>query len=242
MQFYALRQLAKYNSRNVLIDFDENWFKGKRVAIVGGADSVLKEPLGAYIDGFDVVVRINKGVDIIQTQKEFSGERTDILFHSFFNRPGDKGSSPITLDLWKQHNVGLILFARNFNTGSYELNSFRHFLKINTGKIKFSQITEQQCKMNKKTLAPASPTTGFTAINTIFNCAPKEMYLTGITFFKTPHNNAYRDFNEDDLTRVFNVEKDHSAELEYQFVKKLYQQHSSVIHPDKTLKTIFETN
>ncbi|MES2278379.1 MAG: hypothetical protein V4592_20275 [Bacteroidota bacterium] len=239
---YPQRLLAGYNSRNVLVDFDENWFKGKRVAIVGGADSVLKEPLGDYIDGFDVVVRINKGVQIIESQKDFAGQRTDFLFHSFFNRPGDKGSSPFTFGLWKKHNVGLLIFARNFNAGLHELTCFQDFLKNDHEKQQFSQITLKQCEMDKKALTPANPTTGFTAINTIINCKPKELYLTGITFFKTPHNNAYRDFDQEDLTRVFNVEKDHSAELEYQYIKKIFQQYPFIIHPDKTLKKIFETN
>ena len=63
--FFIKRLLARYYSRKVLIDFDENWFKGKKVAIIGGADSVLKEPLGDYIDSFDVLFSLTT-MDLIK--------------------------------------------------------------------------------------------------------------------------------------------------------------------------------
>jgi hypothetical protein len=43
LKFNICLQKAKFSSKNVLINFDPNWFKDKRVAIVGGADSCLKK-------------------------------------------------------------------------------------------------------------------------------------------------------------------------------------------------------
>src|SRR5699024_6374491 len=119
---------------------DRNWFKNKRVAIIGGADSVLKEKLGEYIDGFDVVVRINKGVEIIDKQKEYIGTRTDILFHSFMDNPKEPGSSPITGDLWKKFGVGKIVYSTNYKQESRGIYDIILFAKKTNSSLKFTDI------------------------------------------------------------------------------------------------------
>ena len=185
LKYRVSLQKAKFSSMNVLIDFEPNWFKNKRVAIVGGADSVLIEKLGGYIDGFDVVVRINKGVEIIATQSEYVGEKTDVLFHSFYEIAPHLGGSPITPTLWQENNVKTILFARNYKFGWFALVNFLAFLKNTKRRVKFSQLPSDLYFKNNEAVHPSGPTVGFTAINTIFNCQPKELYITGVTFFKT---------------------------------------------------------
>jgi hypothetical protein len=121
-------QKVKFLSKNVLYDFNSNWFKNKRVAIVGGADSVLKEKLGNYIDEFDVVIRINKGVEIISNQSEYVGKKTDFLFHSFYEITPELGGSPITPELWYENKVKRIIFARNFNYCWFSLKNVLTYL------------------------------------------------------------------------------------------------------------------
>ncbi len=229
-------------SRNVLVPFDENWFKNKRVAIIGGADSALKEKSGEYIDDFDVVVRINKGVEVVEQQKEFIGSKTDVLFHCFYVRENDKGSSPITLDLWKKNKVGRIIYSHNYLCSAYSLENFMYFLKLTEGKEPFSQVPRDLYYQNLNITRPYGPTTGLIAINTVFNCNPKEIYIKGITFFKTPHNQAYRGGSVANYQEMFQKHSSHNPELEYQHVKGLYLKHPEIIKPDSTLATIFQTN
>lgn len=242
LKFKVCLQKAKFSSKKVLINFDPNWFKNKRVAIVGGADSVLKEKLGAYIDGFDVVVRINKGVEIIATQFEFVGKKTDVLFHSFHEIPPNMGGSPITPELWHERNVKILLFALNYEYGWNILNLFLLFLKNTKRKFKFSQLPKDLYLKNVAIVQPTGPTTGFTAINTVFNCQPKELYITGITFFKTPHNSEYRNVSDDFLQKTLSENNNHDAEAEYRHVKNLYLQNADIIKPDATLEVIFKNN
>lgn len=242
LKFRVYLQKAKFSSKNVLINFDPNWFKDKRVAIVGGADSVLKEKLGGYIDGFDVVVRINKGVEIIAAQSEYVGERTDVLFHSFLEIAPHLGGSPITPGLWHERNVKILLFALNYEYGWNILKLFLLFLKNTKRKFKFSQLSKDLYLKNVAVVQPNGPTTGFIAINTVFNCQPKELYITGITFFKTPHNTEYRSVSDDFLKKTLNVNNIHDAELEYQHVKDLYVRNSNIVKPDNTLVQIFKNN
>ncbi len=233
---------AAFLSRKVLIPFDEHWFKGKRVAIIGGADSALKEKSGSYIDGFDVVVRINKGVEVVEAQKEYIGTKTDVLFHCFYVRENDSGSSPVTLDLWKKHQVGKLIFSHNYRCSAYSLLNFLYFIKLTKGLYRFAQVPGKLFFANVRATKPYAPTTGFIAINTVFSCRPKELYITGVTFFKSPHNQAYRKGTPENYQKMFEVQQSHDPEIEYQHVKSLYEKHPDIIKPDKVLEQIFLTN
>lgn len=232
----------KIRKSKVLVSFDKLWFQEKRVAIIGGADSVLQEPLGAYIDSFDVVVRINNGVKIIEDQHRFVGLKTDFLFHTFYSEAGSKESSPIEISLWAKNKVGRIIFARHEDLDKFSIRNANHFMDVTGDKCVFSQVPKNESKKEFAILSPFTPTTGFTAINVIMSCHPKELYLTGITFFKTAHNLKYRAFEKEDMNRVFQVKGLHSPEGEYQHVKKLYLKNPNIIKPDKILKAIFDNN
>lgn len=226
---------------NILVPFDESWFKDKRVALVGGADSALKEKSGAYIDGFDVVVRINKGVEVLDKQKDYVGSRTDFLFH-LFQEGGLPGDSPVTPTLWQEKKVGTVVFSLNIFCSSYGFFTVKKVVEKTKRKFRFAQVPPQQYKTNAQAVHPFPPTTGFIAINTIMQCMPKKLYLTGVTFFKTAHNAAYR---SGDLTYYQNLFRNngiHNPEREYQHVKNLYLRYPDIIVPDNTLREIFETN
>nr|WP_315170129.1 glycosyltransferase family 29 protein [uncultured Flavobacterium sp.] len=240
--FWVCLMKVKFSSKDILTNFDEKWFEDKRVAIVGGADSVLKEKLGEYIDGFDVVVRINKGVEIIATQSEYVGKKTDVLFHCFYENDSHLGGSPITPELWKESNVKNLLFALNYKHNYYTITNFLTFIKNTKKEYKFSQLPKNLYFNSVGVVQPSGPTTGFTAINTVFNCKPKELYITGITFFKTPHNTEYRNMNNEVLKKTLDINKNHTAEVEYLYIKNLYLRYPSIIKPDNTLKQIFKNN
>lgn len=230
---------SKAYLKKVLMPFDEDWFKDKKVAIVGGADSVLKEKLGDYIDSFDVVVRINKGVEVIEEQHEYVGEKTDVLFHCLFEDI-TKGGSPLTFELWKKWDVKQIVFSHNFMYTHYAMSYMYNYYRKNKGRFKIAQLPVKLYRDNMNAIRPYGPTTGFVAINTILNCKPKELYITGITFFKTPHNQLYRTVEQEKLSKI--NKGFHDMELEYQCVKRLYSENRGVIKPDKVLEEIFSTN
>jgi len=241
---YQFRKLqAKYYSKKLIYSFDEDWFKDKRVAIVGGADSVLKERKGDYIDGFDVVVRINKGIDVIDQQKEFVGTKTDFLFHAFFDNINDIGRSPITIDLWKKHNVKNLIYSSNHTCSKKAMYNFLNFVRKTNAKYRCTELTPELYHKNNEAIAPFWPTTGFIAINTVVNCNPKELYITGITFFKTPHNTAYRSESIEDFQKMFQGNAgNHNPDAEYRYLKSLYSTPGSFLSVDKTLEKIIATN
>lgn len=59
-----------------------NYIKGKKVAIVGPSPWLNGRKMGAYIDSFDIVVRINQGIFLPKSSAEDYGSRTDIIYLS----------------------------------------------------------------------------------------------------------------------------------------------------------------
>lgn len=240
----GMLSLAKFKvlSYKTLEKFDPLWIRGKRVALVGSADSACKEILGDYIDGFDVVVRLNKGVELVSERNApFIGTRTDLLFHCFYEAKRG-GGSPVTLDLWKQKMVGRVVFCYNEKTIPYGPNLRFFYNKYKPKGIRIARISLDLSDDNFKKVLPFHPTTGFIALNTLLNCAPAELYVTGMTFFKTPFMHQYRDGDLDYWKKDIKENGVHDPEIEYQAAKKLYLQHPDVFRPDATLKEIFDTN
>lgn len=61
-------------------------FEGRRVVIVGPAASLVGRGLGAWIDGHDLIVRFNLACPTPERLKPEIGSRTDILYHTLFNK------------------------------------------------------------------------------------------------------------------------------------------------------------
>lgn len=227
------------NSRKCLVGFNEEWFKNKRVAIVGGADSVLAEKLGNYIDSFDVVVRVNNGVRAISTQSDYVGKRTDFLFHSFYTKKDDPGASPIELELWKQNNVGLLLYAFNGFYNYYTYTNMKKFIEDTLCKCKFSMPTLNMHTEVANEVNPSGPTTGFSAISIVLKSIPQEVYITGFTFMKTPHNSSFRNLNSQYIADITS-KGHHDFDKELKCVFDAYEEKKSLIKFDRKLQEIYQ--
>lgn len=236
-----IRRQARSHMGDLLEPFDRNWFKGKRVAVIGGADSVLVKKNGSFIDGFDVVVRVNKGVELIEKQSEYVGSKTDVLFHSFLDNPKNIGHSPITPGLWARYKVKRLVYALNCDVLDYAIFDVAQFLKKTNYKSNFSQVPRSLFNKNIECITPYFPTTGFTAFNTIFNCIPKELYITGITFFRTPHNQVYRSGSLERFEENFQgLPGQHNPQAEFIHFRKLYLENKDIIIPDFALEQLLK--
>jgi len=221
--------------RKAFVPFDKGWFKGKRVAVIGGADSAYVDKVGDYIDGFDVVIRINNGVGMIDEYKEYVGTKTDFLFHCLFANPSGVDRNPITLDLWREKNVGLLVSCHNDLISGYGKNNVFRFLRLSRGGMKYSSVSPELHRQNLEVLKPHSPTTGFIVINTIMACEPKELYVTGITFFRTPYFDGYRQDSLEFCFDSFKKFNTHDPSKEYQLVREIYKKSNGKLIPDSTL-------
>ena len=69
----------------------QNYLIGKRVALVGPAEYLSKLKNGEYIDSFDIVVRVNRGTEVIEKYQSSIGKRTDILYNCLIKSPDNGG-------------------------------------------------------------------------------------------------------------------------------------------------------
>lgn len=192
----------------------EDVFKGKRVAVIGAADSAFEKENGEYIDSFDIIVRVNKAPHSWSTEKaKFIGSRTDVLFHSFYENT-DSGGGPIDFELYDQQGIKYIVNPNNNLKGvMVHLNYFKRNLndKITylLSKKKYRQLT--------RNFGEWIPTVGYSALYSVLHSGCSEIYITGFTFFKTPYANDYRDHLQelDENNKHIKIQGIHNPDLEF---------------------------
>lgn len=177
------------------------WFEGKRVALVGSGPGVLGNAPG-YIDGHDVVVRVNN-----YKLSRQAGWRTDV-FYSFFGASVRKTASELRQDgvhlcMCKCPNAHAIESDWHRKNGKLLGVDFRWIYERRDGFWfcdtyipdidDFLEIFEL--------LGKHVPTTGFSAILNVLRFDPASVYLTGFDFFRSGIHNVtdpWRIKNTDD--------------------------------------------
>lgn len=233
-------QYYYYKYKKAVVLFDPSLFKGKRVALVGSANSAYLKKNGEFIDSFDVVVRVNKGVEQIDMYSDYIGKRTDVLFHSLNLGDDPYTNSPLTLELWHINKVKHIQYSYHYSyRDSFQL---KKFLKVTKGKLKIGVMNKKFHNLNFSAVEPYYPTNGFIALNTILNSDPHELFVTGITFFKTPYVSGYREGDEKYWKNFFqNNIANHNPNSEFLHVLRKYRSSSNILKVDETLNEIFES-
>lgn len=165
-------------------------FRGKSVAVVGSAPSVLDNEPG-FVDSHDVVVRVNNhrcGAN--------QGYRTDVHYAFYGN------SVKKTPEELKREGVYLCV---NKCPNGKPIKSAWHEAHRKTHGIDFRYIykmrkdwwfcdtyvpTSEQFRSKVKLLDGHIPTTGFAAILDVVSCGPETVYLTGFDFFRSRIHNV----------------------------------------------------
>lgn len=174
----------------------EDYLKDKRVVIVGPADYVNNNEL---INSFDVIVRINKGYNMINTNKH--GNRTDILYHIANQHEENGGKIPL------DNNIKHIKFVYPvldlYDDSSFKnIGTLRDYIKIYYDKKIYKQI-KNKCSiideftyLNFEKECESRPNSGLCAILDLLNYDIKELYITGFTLFQTNYDSSYRNVVE----------------------------------------------
>jgi hypothetical protein len=215
--------------------FSLKYFSGKRVAIIGPADSALKEKLGIYIDDFDIVIRINKSLDNIDLHHAFIGSKTTVLFHGLDETP-ISGCGEIDIIKWKMFGVKKVFYPLNEKRLLFNLHNY--FLK-NRGDIPIHQINDKFYKKLQKLINNYTPTTGFGALYVLLHSNCAELYISGFTFFKTPHQTGYRnEINHKDALQLIKDYGNHNPDIEFEVFKEKVANSKLNIKLDKTLQEL----
>lgn len=152
----------------------------KKVCFVGGSPILIGKGMGEYIDSFDIVVRTNGSINLIESE-QFSidyGKKTDILYtnHQFYRE-----SSPLPIIDYQSKGLHWMCMKA---CGKEDMKKFSAYLGCRTIHDTIKEVTK---------IIP-SATMGAFIFADILKCKPKNLYITGIDFFSSKkaafeHNN-----------------------------------------------------
>ncbi|MEX0598013.1 MAG: glycosyltransferase family 29 protein, partial [Candidatus Paceibacterota bacterium] len=216
-----------------------NYLKGKRVAIVGPASSIIGSKQAALIDSYDVVVRLNKALPIPPDLSPDVGSRTDILYNCM--NPTDECGGTISINVLNKAGI-------KFLVGAYppvdSVGTTK--LRIKTDTLMFYHKNRNYwnnfCYTDKThflTLWKSMrlPNTGTMAILDLLRFDIKELYITGITFFKGGYIRTYRDYDEKGIIKHLQRFNLHLPEKQLQYASTQLLKDKRVIL-DNTLSDI----
>jgi hypothetical protein len=143
--------------RPLTLPLFEGIYTGKRVAIVGPAPHITKRPQVKKLKGYDIIVRINSSYPVHPNVAKMTTNRTDVWYPCLpFVRDG------------KMHGGAII---RTESMHHERVVGFQ-YSEMTTNPKHLDHVTG--CRTNR----------GFMAIMDVINEEPKELYITGITFYK----------------------------------------------------------
>jgi len=223
--------------------FSLDRFAGKRIAVVGPASSAFQTGKGAYIDSFDLVIRINKSALTVDAGKHPTdiGSRTDILFHCFLENL-HSGGGPLDFAMYERQGIRFVINPRYEWSGVR--NSFNFYKRYRTAQPTYLLSRKLFGKINRS-LGGYRPTTGYSALYALLESDFAELYITGFTFFKTAYGDGYRDdMKGANQARAFMEGVGlHNPDAEFGEFKKLLAKHPGKnIRMDDELRNIVAAN
>ena len=205
-------------------------YKDKTVALIGSAPHLLDLYQAPYINSFDLVVRINTSLPIPGEIKHMTGNRCDILY---MNVMKDTILNSKELKRLKQLRVNPDFYTDN----NYTIKLNKYQAKLGIEKVK--PIGVQWGKGLINFLDGTFPNTGLTAMCEILEQQPKQLYVTGFTFWQSGgHYRGYRNKKYSDKVEKLKGDYEiHKQEPQIKYFMKNIQQ--SVI-TDEPLKELIK--
>ena len=201
----------------------------KSVALVGPAEYLTNLKLGEKIDSYDIVVRVNRGMELIDKYPDSLGRRTDIVYNCLIESLDNGGI--VDIGEYKNRGVNWIsTIPGSLPTG--ECNSSKLHKMVNPKKVK--KIKEnlnfhvmdykEYGKLNKEVECRSN--TGFSAIFDLLNYKVSKLYVCGFSFYLDNFISGYKDGcarNEEVFAEQCFKSKRHNQKNQWNRMKNLYK-------------------
>jgi len=189
-------------NRNIFqeIDLDKDYrsiIEGKTIAIVGPASYLEKSKLGNEIDSHDLVIRINRGCELIGKYSEDIGVKTDVLYSCLIEKPENAGK--IDIDALKE-DYGIKYLCTtpppqqdgtSLVTDIHPMIDRDKFNKIS--KSIPTRIVDHIFWSSIAREIKSTPTTGYVAIFDQMRFNPASISVYGYSFYLTGILKGYKD-------------------------------------------------
>jgi hypothetical protein len=199
----------------------KKFFKNKRVALIGPAPHIEKQYQKEYIDGFDTVVRMNWCYPVHDNVRVMTGNRCDVLYLHSWRADDGNLDGPLLMP----HPDTVVQFNRFRN-----LNFIEKIDKEDKDSL-LNTLKELESNIEKR------PNMGLLAMKHILFYKPKELYVTGVTFFQTGgHHSGYIcQVPEEDFLKDKGTQGTHHQPSQ---IKYFMENLADKIKPDYELKKI----
>jgi hypothetical protein len=161
--------------------------KDKKVALIGPAQYLVGSKHGKEIDNNDVVVRINRGIELIDKHEEDIGKRADVLYSCLIEKPANAGK--VNGKTLKEKYGVQFLCAPPESTfeGIAPETKFHHLVNMDTVNEVLEhmpvRIVEHKLHTILAKKVNCRPNTGFLAIYDLLNQSPKKLSIYGFSFY-----------------------------------------------------------
>ena len=203
----------------------EEYIKGKFVALVGPANYLTHLELGKKIDSHDIVVRINRGMEVIDSYPKSLGTRTDVLYNCLIDSPDNGGE--IDVDFYRSRGVKWVsTIPGSKATGECENSDLHHMVRKSNIKLIKDNFNfhvmnyKDYAKLNKEIECRAN--TGFSAIFDLLNCGAERVYVCGFSFYLDNFIDGYKkgcSRDEEEFAKQCFVSKRHNQKNQWAYLK-----------------------
>ena len=210
----------------------KDFLKDKKVILVGPSESLLKNKNKEFIESFDIIVRVNRGIEPTDKYGEYVGERTDILYNCMLEHPDNGGI--IDADYFASKKVKFVVYHSEVDFHGVATDKEPSHLKpktikklnnnnISTNKINFEFYNKISSQVK------CSPNTGYIAIFDLLNYDVKELYITGFTFYLDKFMPGYKDqVDKEEFNNKCFTSQRHNQKNLWEFLKKSYAENSKL--------------
>lgn len=207
--------------------------EGKRIAIVGPSASIVGTKQGSDIDAYDVIVRVNKSIPLNTSLSEDIGSRTDVLYNGLDQITKPTEVTGNFLDMDACFNEGVKCFVTTCLINKHTQKNIDYFHEKNQDRVPYRNITHHIAILGRK--LKASPNSGLIAITDMLEFDIKELYITGMDFYRTFYHDGYTTKHR----KINALDYYHNLGAHMEYVANIYNNDERV-KVDKVLQNIFK--
>lgn len=186
------------------VALDPRVFAARRVLIAGPARTIESDLSDLDPGQFDLVVRMNNGLDTPLPALGANPWRCEILFHSL-----TADTRPVTPENLRRAGVGTVVHRVPKRSAFLRTLAFRSQLDP---AIDLRIVPVDHHDALSRQLGGHSPTTGLVCASVILNAGPRTLAICGFTFFSTRYVDRYDDGDRSDADTVQRIrQKGHHA-------------------------------
>lgn len=159
----------------------------KKVVLVGPASYMVDSNFGEKIDSHDIVVRLNRGCELVEKYSKDIGTRTDVLYSSLIEQPENAGKWDYSLFV-EQFKIKYLCTTPAMSMKGISNASILHPM---VNKNKYYELSKHlPCRIVEHEFftkialeVDCRPTTGYISIFDILKHKPKLLSIYGFDFY-----------------------------------------------------------